>query len=78
MDALLILSCVYLVIVCTILIAFVIIVRQMQQTIDKLTDKLMSKDLKEYKDLTDPAPLYKPVVLTDEEEWAREIEEMKV
>lgn len=50
-------------------------IKQMQQTIDKLSDKVMSKDLREYKDLTEPTPSYQPVSLTEAEEWAREIEE---
>lgn len=78
MQGLIILSCVYLAITCALVIAGISIFKQMQQTIDKLTDKVMSKDLKEYKDLTEPAPVYKPVIRTDEEEWALEIEEMKV
>lgn len=45
-----------------------------------MLDRLMSKDIHEYKEVTkvdEPVELSDPVVLDEEEEWAREIEMMK-
>lgn len=43
-----------------------------------MMDRLMSRNLLEYKELTAPTPEPSgPVSLTDEEEWMREIEQMK-
>lgn len=44
-----------------------------------MLDRLMSKDIVEYKQLQPAAaaPKSEPVDMTDEEEWAREIESMK-
>lgn len=42
-----------------------------------MLDRLMSKDIKEYKEVTTPIAPSEPVSLTDEEEWAREIEAMR-
>lgn len=65
------------IIVCLFIVHYKTIDR-MQQTIDTLTDKLMSKDFKEYKELTQEPNIYEPVAVTEQEEWAREIEDMKV
>lgn len=42
-----------------------------------LLDRLMSRDIVEYKTHTAPIVASDPVHVTDEEEWAREIEQMK-
>lgn len=42
-----------------------------------MLDRLMSKDIKEYKDVTTTIVPGEPVSLSDEEEWAREIEAMR-
>jgi hypothetical protein len=52
--------------------------KQMQSTIDKLTDKLMAKDFKEYHETITPLPVYAPVSVDDKELYNREIESMKV
>ncbi|MEF2243978.1 hypothetical protein [Paenibacillus sp. IITD108] len=42
-----------------------------------MLDRLMSSDLVEYKELTEPVPASgAPVSLTEEEEWIKEIEMM--
>lgn len=42
-----------------------------------MLDRLMSKDLVEYKTATEPMPASSgPVSLSDEDEWAREVEMM--
>jgi hypothetical protein len=46
-----------------------------------MLDRLMSKDIHEYKEVTqadDPIETGEPAELSDEEEWAREIEMMKM
>lgn len=50
---------------------------EQQATIDKLTDKLMARSFVEYKEQTLVVPVSGPVEVSDEEEWAREIESMK-
>lgn len=43
--------------------------------INMLTDKLMSRNFEEYKELTSELKQYEPVDVSDEEEWAREQKE---
>lgn len=43
--------------------------------INMLTDKLMSRNFEEYKELTSEPKQHDPVDMTDEEEWAREQKE---
>jgi hypothetical protein len=45
-----------------------------------MLDRLMSKDIHEYKEVTqvdEPIEVSEPTELSDEEEWAREIEMMR-
>lgn len=41
-------------------IVFGLVTWKQQQTIDKLTNKVMAKDLREYKQITDPEPVKPP------------------
>lgn len=52
-------------------------IKQLHSTIDTLTDKVMAKDLVEYKELTQPVKTYEPVDHSEEAEWLREQEERK-
>lgn len=45
--------------------------------ISELTDKIKAKDFVEYKQMTEPAPLFEPVSKSDEEQYWQEIEEAK-
>lgn len=59
------------------LATIIYVVGQTQQTIDKLTDKIMSKDYKEYVEMTQPIQMHSPVIWTDQAEYEREIEDSK-
>lgn len=60
-------------------VAMLKFVKSQQAERKDLLDRLMSKDLAEYKELTAEEPITEvtlPVSLSDEEEWAREVEMM--
>jgi hypothetical protein len=52
--------------------------REWQKERKDLYDRIMSKDLREYKHETDPVKIYKPVDNSEEAEWEREQEARKV
>lgn len=49
-----------------------------QQERKDLYDRIMSKDLREYKDAVEPIQIYKPVDHSEETEWIKEQEARKV
>lgn len=51
--------------------------KQLHETIDILTDKLMARDFSEYKDKTQATVNYEPVDNSEEAEYIRELEDMK-
>lgn len=58
-------------------VLFVVMRNQAVERKDML-DRLMSRNLEEYKELTEPVPASgAPVSMTEEEEWIKEIEMMK-
>lgn len=53
-------------------------IKSKDELIDRVTNKLMAKDFKEYHETVTPLPVYAPVSGDDEELYNREIESMKV
>lgn len=51
--------------------------RQHNEVVKELMDRIMAKDFVEYKEQTTETKTYDPVVVTEEDEYYREIEEMK-
>lgn len=57
-------------------VLFVVMRNQVAERKDML-DRLMSRNIEQYKELTEPAPASgAPVSMTEEEEWIKEIELM--
>jgi hypothetical protein len=52
--------------------------REWQKERKDLYDRIMSKDLREYKDAVEPIQIYKPVDNSEEAEWIKEQEAKKV
>jgi hypothetical protein len=52
--------------------------REWQKERKDLYDRIMSKDLREYKAETEPVKIYKPVDNSEESEWEKEQESKKV
>ena len=53
-------------------------IKSKDDLIDRMSNKLMAKDFKEYHEATTPTPVYAPVSGDDEELYNREIESVKV
>ncbi|GKU76853.1 hypothetical protein L3i20_v212500 [Paenibacillus sp. L3-i20] len=65
-------------IVIAICMVLIYVIRSNEEERRDMLDRLMSRNLEEYKELTEPQVIHsEPVALTDEEEWKREIESMK-